>query len=75
MGWLVESAVGSHFVNAEARGAAGISYGREGDREVDFVVRSGQEVVAIESKLGAGASRSGLAACSGAIVALTQESG
>jgi Holliday junction resolvase-like predicted endonuclease len=34
---------------------------RDGDREVDFVVRSGQEVVAIEVKSGTGDGRSGLA--------------
>ncbi len=49
-GHLVESAVGAHLANAAATGACELFYWREGDREVDFVVRAGRRVVAIEVK-------------------------
>ena len=49
-GRLVESAVGAHLANAAALGACELFYWREGDREVDFVVRAGRRVVAIEVK-------------------------
>jgi predicted AAA+ superfamily ATPase len=51
-GRLVESAVGAHLVNAEAVGACRVSYWREANREVDFVVEAGRRVVAIEVKSG-----------------------
>jgi uncharacterized protein len=51
-GRLVESAVGAHLANAAAGGACEIFYWREQTREVDFVVRSGRTVVAIEVKSG-----------------------
>jgi len=51
-GRLVESAVGAHLVNAAASGSCELFYWREQSREVDFVVRAGQRVVAIEVKSG-----------------------
>jgi len=51
-GRLVESAVGAHLANAAASGACELFYWREGSREVDFVVRSGRDVTAIEVKSG-----------------------
>lgn len=51
-GRLVESAVGAHLANAAAGGACELSYWRERSREVDFVLRSGRSVVAIEVKSG-----------------------
>jgi len=51
-GRLVESAVGAHLVNAAAERGFEVSYWRERSREVDFVVRSGRTVVAIEVKSG-----------------------
>ena len=60
-GRVVESVVGSHLVNAEARCICSIYYWREGDREVDFIVRTARELVAIEVKSGACDGRSGLA--------------
>lgn len=51
-GRLVESAVGAHLANAAASGACELFYWREGNREVDFVVRAGRTVVAIEVKSG-----------------------
>jgi predicted AAA+ superfamily ATPase len=49
-GRLIESAVGAHLANAAAAGDCELFYWREGHREVDFVVRTGKTVVAIEVK-------------------------
>lgn len=51
-GRLVESAVGAHLANAAASGTCELFYWRERSREVDFVVRSGRAVTAIEVKSG-----------------------
>ncbi|MBK7702663.1 MAG: ATP-binding protein [bacterium] len=51
-GRLVESAVGAHLANAAACGECEVFYWRERNREVDFVVRSGRTVVALEVKSG-----------------------
>jgi predicted AAA+ superfamily ATPase len=51
-GRLVESAVGAHLANAAAAGACELFYWRERNREVDFVVRAGRAVTAIEVKSG-----------------------
>ena len=51
-GRLVESAVGAHIANAAAGGACDLFYWRERNREVDFVVRAGRTVIAIEVKSG-----------------------
>lgn len=51
-GRLVESAVGAHLANAAAGGACEVYYWRERNREVDFVLRAGRAVVAIEVKSG-----------------------
>jgi len=62
-GRLTESAVGAHLANAAACGACELFYWREGNREVDFVVRAGRRLVAIEVKSGrAPVAHSGLAA-------------
>lgn len=62
-GRLTESAVGAHLANAAASGDCEVFYWREGQREVDFVLRSGRTVVGIEVKSGrAPRSHSGLAA-------------
>lgn len=53
-GRLVESSVGAHLANAAATGACELFWWRERDREVDFVVRSGDAVVAVEVKSGRG---------------------
>lgn len=49
-GRLVESAVGTHLANAAQLGAIELFYWRENNREVDFVVRAGQRLLAIEVK-------------------------
>lgn len=51
-GRLVESAVGAHLANAAAAGLCDLFYWRERNREVDFVVRAGKSLVAIEVKSG-----------------------
>lgn len=51
-GRLVESAVGAHLVNSAAGGSCEVFYWRDRNREVDFVVRSGRTVTAIEVKSG-----------------------
>src|SRR6266542_2205337 len=51
-GRLVESAVGAHLANAAAVGVCELFYWRERSREVDFVLRAGRTVVAIEVKSG-----------------------
>ena len=51
-GRLTESAVGAHLANAAACGLCELFYWREGNREVDFVLRAGRVVVAIEVKSG-----------------------
>ena len=51
-GRLVESAVGAHLANAAAGGDCELFYWRERSHEVDFVVRKGQQVTAIEVKSG-----------------------
>lgn len=62
-GRLTESAVGAHLANAAARGVCELFYWREGNREVDFVLRSGRSVVGLEVKSGrAPLAHSGLAA-------------
>ncbi|MGY6554098.1 MAG: ATP-binding protein [Wenzhouxiangella sp.] len=49
-GRLMESAVGAHLLNGAAQGACELYYWRQGDREVDFVVRAAQRLFAIEVK-------------------------
>lgn len=51
-GRLTESAVGAHLAAAALRGACEVFYWRERNREVDFVVRAGAVLVAIEVKSG-----------------------
>src|SRR5207237_1871913 len=47
-GRLVETAVGAHLVNASWGTSAEILYWRQGNREVDYVVRDRGRVVGIE---------------------------
>jgi predicted AAA+ superfamily ATPase len=51
-GRLTESAVGAHLANAAASGKCEVFYWRERNREVDFVVRAGRRLIAIEVKSG-----------------------
>jgi predicted AAA+ superfamily ATPase len=51
-GRLVESAVGSHLVNAAQGGDVELFYWRSGNHEVDFVLRCGRRITAVEVKSG-----------------------
>jgi uncharacterized protein len=51
-GRLLESAVGAHLVNAAAADDLEVFYWRDRNREVDFVVKSGRRITAIEVKGG-----------------------
>lgn len=51
-GRLVESAVGAHLANAAAAGTCELFYWRDRNHEVDFVVRAGKAITAIEVKSG-----------------------
>lgn len=51
-GRLTESAVGAHLLNAASGGECELFYWRERNREVDFVLRKGRKLVAIEVKSG-----------------------
>lgn len=51
-GRLVESAVGAHILNSAAGTNIEVFYWREGNREVDFILRSGRSITAIEVKSG-----------------------
>jgi uncharacterized protein len=51
-GRLTESAVGAHLANAAAAGECEVFYWRDRNQEVDFVVRAGRAVTAIEVKSG-----------------------
>ena len=58
-------AVGAHLANAAACALCELLYWREGNLEVDFVLRSGRVVVGLEVKSGRAAlAHSGLAAFS-----------
>lgn len=66
-GRLVESAAGAHLANAAASGGCELFYWRERNQEVDFVVRSGNCLAAVEVKSGRAArSPKGMAAFSSA---------
>lgn len=51
-GRLVESAAGAHLANAAAGGSIEVNYWRHRGREVDFVVRAGGRLTAVEVKSG-----------------------
>lgn len=51
-GRLVESAVGAHLINAQAGDVCQVFYWRDRNREVDFIVRGGDTLTAIEVKSG-----------------------
>jgi predicted AAA+ superfamily ATPase len=64
-GRLVESAVGAHLLDVCTDRDIGLHYWREGNDEVDFVLRSAKKLTAIEVKSGrAGKSHQGMTAFS-----------
>lgn len=60
-GRLVESAVGAHLLNQAVSGDFTLSYWREGNDEVDFVIEQ-KQLIGIEVKSGATENTSGMAA-------------
>ena len=66
-GRLTEVAVGAHLANSAASGDCQLYYWRERNREVDFVVRAGRQLTAIEVKSARGRHhQAGMSAFSGA---------
>ncbi|MCX6348282.1 MAG: AAA family ATPase [Candidatus Aureabacteria bacterium] len=61
-GRVVENAVGAHLLNHLPEPVWQVTYWREGNQEVDFVVTQGREVWALEVKSGRPGRLSGLAA-------------
>lgn len=59
-GRLVENAVGAYLCNSLPPTEYGITYWREGDKEVDFVVARGANIWAVEVKSGRKGKMSGL---------------
>ena len=51
-GRLVESAVGAHLLNQTFGTTIEVQYWREGNHEVDFVLKQGKTIVGIEVKSG-----------------------
>lgn len=60
-GRLVESAVGAHLLNHSVSGDFALTYWREGNDEVDFVIEQ-KKLIGIEVKIGAVHNTSGMAA-------------
>jgi predicted AAA+ superfamily ATPase len=64
-GRLVESCVGAHLLNTAAEAGLNVSWWREGDAEVDFVLHAGASIVGIEVKSAFSAPPRGLTAFRG----------
>lgn len=60
-GRLVESAIGAHLLNHSITDDFTLSYWREGDEEVDFVLEQKQLIIGIEVKSGVAQKTSGMA--------------
>ena len=60
-GRCVESAVGAHLLSQSFAGGFNVHYWRDGDLEVDYVLRRGDTLAAIEVKTNAESSTDGLA--------------
>ncbi len=59
-GRLVENAVGAHLCNSLTSVEYSVTYWREGDHEVDFVIARGRDIWAIEVKSGRSGKATGL---------------
>jgi len=59
-GRLVESAIGAHLLNYSISERYKVYYWREGNNEVDFVLKKGDKLVALEVKSGAKAINKGM---------------
>lgn len=63
-GRFVESAIGAHIINNSKKGHYTLYYWRQGNDEVDYVLRKEDKVIGLEVKSGHSAKRSGLDAFS-----------
>jgi len=61
-GRLVESSIGAHLINHSITGGFTVSYWRERNEEVDFVLKKKGKVIALEVKSGTTQSSSGISA-------------
>jgi hypothetical protein len=61
-GRRVESAIGAHLLHYSLRGSYRLSYWRQGDEEVDFVLSRGEQLLAIEVKSGSSGHPAGMKA-------------
>lgn len=59
-GRLIENAVGAHLLNYLSTSEWSISYWRDGDIEVDFVLSHGEKIIALEVKSGSTIRKTGL---------------
>lgn len=59
-GRLFESAIGAHLVSESFTGNYEVDYWRDGDLEVDYILRKGNKVIAIEVKSNNDATNKGL---------------
>lgn len=59
-GRLVENAVGAHLCNSLTSVEHSVTYWREGDHEVDFVIARGRDIWAVEVKSGRSGKAAGL---------------
>lgn len=60
-GRLYESCVGTHLINATLGGEIELFYWRERDKEVDYILRKGEDIIALEVKSNRVANTEGLA--------------
>jgi hypothetical protein len=59
-GRIVESCIGAHLLNQSITENFSLSYWRDGNDEVDFVIQNGKSIIAIEVKSGAKQKASGM---------------
>lgn len=51
-GRWVENIIGTHLINYSSTGVFGLFYWRQGNHEVDFIIKKGSQLIAIEVKSG-----------------------
>lgn len=61
-GHVIESIVGTHLMSAFQKGAIELTYWRDGNDEVDFVIKKGDKVLGVEVKSGKKKTGKGLGA-------------
>ena len=63
-GRWVENIIGTHLINSSATGAFELFYWRKGNHEIDFIIKKGRQLIAIEVKSGNKLKATGLQAAS-----------